>query len=54
MWCSSTADNHRLGFRVVDVGGDNGPTGCHFVTHKFRRDVFRQTSAKAFARMLVA
>ena len=48
------ADNHRLRFRVVDVGGDNRAPGGHFVTHKLRRDVLRQASAKAFARMLVA
>ena len=39
---------------MVDVGGDNGAPGGHFVTHKFRRDVFRQASAKPFTRMLVA
>ena len=48
------ADNHRLGFRVVDVGGDNRAACGHFVTHKLRRDVLRQASAKAFTRMLIA
>ncbi|GAR74000.1 hypothetical protein NGUA18_01882 [Salmonella enterica] len=48
------ANNHRLRFRVVDVGGDDGASGGDFITHEFRGDVFRQACAKAHPRMLVA
>ncbi|MNV23431.1 hypothetical protein D3C71_1144430 [compost metagenome] len=48
------ADNHRLRFRVVNIGGDNRSSGGDFVAHEFRGDVLRQASAKPFARMLVA
>ena len=33
------ADNHRLCFGVVDVGGNNGTPLCHLLAHEFRRDV---------------
>ena len=33
------ADNHRLGFGVVDVGGNNGTPLCHLLAHKFGRDM---------------
>ena len=39
---------------MVDVGRDNRAASGHFVTHKLRRDVFRQASAKPFTWMLVA
>ncbi len=48
------ADNHRLGFRVVDVGGNNRAARGDFITHEFRGNVFRQARAKAHPRMLVA
>ena len=47
-------DNHRLGFRVVDVGRNNRTARGHFITHEFRRDVFRQACTKVHPRMLVA
>ena len=32
------ADDHRLAFRVIDVGGDDGAPARHFVAHEFRGD----------------
>lgn len=39
---------------MVDVGGNDGAAGGHFLTHELRRDVVRQVGAPALARMLVA
>ncbi|MNQ77555.1 hypothetical protein D3C85_924320 [compost metagenome] len=46
------ADDHRLGFRVVDVAGDDGAAGGHLIAHEFGGDVFRQAGAEALTRML--
>jgi hypothetical protein len=46
------ADDHRLGFRVVDVVGDDGAAGGHFLTHEFRGDFLRQCSAIAVTGVL--
>ncbi len=35
-----TTDNHRLGFRVVDVGRDNRPPNSNFLANKFRFNSF--------------
>ncbi len=32
------ADDHRLGFRMIDIGGDNGAAAGNFATHEFGRD----------------
>ena len=48
------ADDHRLGFRVVDVGRNNRAARSDFITHEFRGDVFRQASAKVHPWMLMA
>ena len=47
-------DDHRLRFRVVDVGRNNRAACGHFITHEFRGDIFRQTSAETHPRMLLA
>ena len=39
---------------MVDVGRNNRPARSDFITHEFRGDIFRQTSAKVHPRMLVA
>ena len=41
------ADDHRLGFGVVDIGGDDGPAARHFAAHELRRDEGRQRRAEA-------
>ncbi|MNL11100.1 hypothetical protein D3C87_1319220 [compost metagenome] len=49
------ADGHRLQFRVVDVGGDDGAAGGDFLAHEFRGHVLgaqRQVRAERVARML--
>ena len=46
------ADDHRLGFRVVDVGGDDGAAARHFVAHELGRDDLRDRRAEGFAGML--
>src|SRR3546814_9104584 len=38
-------DRHGLGFRVVDVVGDDGTAACDFITDKFGRDIIRDGSA---------
>ncbi len=43
------ADDHRLGFRVVDVGGNDRPALRHLVTHEFRRHEIGDGRAKALA-----
>src|SRR5690606_8351566 len=37
------ADDHRLGFRVVDVGGNDGATSSHLITHELRGNFRGQT-----------
>ncbi len=44
------ADDHRLRFRVVDVGGDDGPAPRHLVAHEFGRDLLRNRGAEGLAR----
>src|SRR3546814_11422192 len=38
-------DRHGLGFRVVDVVGDDGTAACDFIPDKFGRDIIRDGSA---------
>ena len=45
-------DDHRLGFRMVDVGGNDGAAPGHFVAHEFRRDMLRQKCTKIMPGML--
>ena len=42
------ADNHRLGFRMVDIGGDDGAAARNFAPHEFRRHEGRQRCAETF------
>ena len=44
-----TADRHRLGFRMVDVGGDDGAAFCDFLAHEFRRHHFGDIGAERLA-----
>ena len=46
------ADDHRLGFRVVDIGRDDGAATGDFVADEFRGDFFRNAGAKALAGVL--
>ena len=46
------ADDHRLGFGMIDVVRDDGASTSDFIADEFRRDQFRQRCAKGFARML--
>jgi hypothetical protein len=48
-----TADDHRLGFRVIDVRRDNGAPARDLVADKFGCDLARDVRAKTFAGMLV-
>lgn len=48
------ADNHRFRLRVVDVGGDDGASGGHFIANKLGGDVFRKVGAEAFTCVLLA
>ncbi len=50
------ADDHRLDFRVVDVGRDDGAAARHFLAHEFGRDRFGvgMRGAERLARMLAA
>src|SRR5207249_12086525 len=47
-------DDHRLAFRVIDVGRDDGATAGDFITDKFRRDFARDIRAERFAGVLLA
>src|SRR3546814_17778405 len=38
-------DRHGLGFRVVDVVGDDGTAACDFIPYKFGRHLIRDGSA---------
>ena len=42
------ADDHRFGFRVVDIGRDDGAATSDFAAHEFRRDIIGDFGAKAF------
>src|SRR5215475_6238036 len=46
------AYDHRLGFRVVDIRGNDRPAARDFIADKFRSDVFRDTGAERLASML--
>ena len=48
------ADNHRFRFGMVDIRGNDGAPGGHFLAHELRRDVFRQLRAETLAVMLLA
>ena len=39
---------------MVDVRGNNGATGSHFLAHKLRGDVFRQLCTEAMASVLLS
>ena len=43
------ADDHRLGFGMVDVGGNDRPAARDFGAHEFRRDLVRDRRAEAVA-----
>ena len=43
------ADDHRLQFRVIDIGRNDRASTRDFVAHKFRRYEFGDVGAKAFA-----
>ena len=43
------ANNHRLQFRVIDIGGNNRPPGSDFATHKFRRYAICKTRTHTVA-----
>jgi hypothetical protein len=45
-------DRHRLGFRVVDVGRNDGAAARDFVADEFRRDHVRYCCAEALPRVL--
>ena len=47
------ADDHRLEFRVVDIGRDDGAAASDLAAHEFRRDFARDGGAKSLAGMLV-
>ena len=48
------ADDHRLGFRVVDVRRDDRAAARDFASDELGRDFFRQCGAEALPRMLAA
>ena len=43
------ADDHRLGFRVIDIGGDDGATARDFAPHELRRHERGQRGTEALA-----
>ncbi len=43
------ADDHRLQFRVIDVGGDDGAAAGDFVAHELGRDFVRDAGAEGLA-----
>jgi len=47
------ADDHRLGFRVIDVGGDDCAAARYFLPDEFRCDVRLDVCAERFAGMLL-
>ena len=46
-----SSDNHRFGFRVIDVCGKNCATARDFRTHEFRRNFLRDRRAESFSRV---
>src|SRR5690606_40823207 len=46
------ADDHRLQFRVVDVGRQNGPSPGDLLTDELGRDLARNSGAETVPRML--
>ncbi|MCG3163193.1 MAG: hypothetical protein JMDDDDMK_04576 [Acidobacteria bacterium] len=48
-----SANSHRLGFGVIDVGGNDRAPARDFIANKFGRDELRDARAKAFTAMLV-
>src|SRR5207248_8338606 len=48
------ADDHRLGFRVIDVRRDDGPPARDFVAHIFWCYPIRDVRAETFTGMLLA
>ena len=46
-------DDHRFGFRVIDIVGNNRPAAGNFVPDKFRRNFLRQGRAEGLARVLI-
>ena len=46
------ADDHRFGFGVIDICGNDGSTARDLVANKFRRDVFRNARPERLAGML--
>src|SRR5690606_31684892 len=40
------ADDHRLAFRVIDIGRNDGPAARHLVAYEFGRDMIRYRCAK--------
>src|SRR5499426_3418016 len=47
------ADGHRFALRVIDVGGNDGAPASDLLTDEFRRDVWRDARAEAFAPVLM-
>ena len=47
-----TADDHRLRFRVVDVGGNDRAAARDFAAHELGRDEVRNRCAEALTRVL--
>src|SRR6266403_389871 len=48
------ADNHRLGFRMIDIRGDDRAAAGNLTPNELRRDFARDVRAEGFAAMLVA
>ena len=46
------ADDHRLAFRMVDVGRQDGAPACDLLAHELRGDGLRNVRAEALTRML--
>ena len=46
--------DHRLAFRVVDVGRNDRAPACDFAAHEFGRDDFRNRGAETLTRVLHA
>ena len=45
------ADDHRFGFRVIDVGRDDRPAARHFIAHEFRRHIIPGPPHRSFHRL---
>jgi len=46
------SDDHRLGFRMVDVRRNDRASARDFIANEFRRDVFRNACSEGFPGML--